>query len=559
MARKLFISFLGTTPYRQCTYTCQDNNWKSSPTCFIQQAALEQIEAKTWNKQDKVCIFLTKGENGSHQLNWDKDIDSRETRNGEKVPYKGLEQVLIDMHLPCSVEGIDLRDENDVWKVFDDVDKVIEKDDDLYIDLTHAFRYLPMLILVLSNYSKVLKGTHVRYLSYGNFEGSRQPGTAPIVDLLPLSLLQGWTLATSDFLNFGHPENLEDMIQTVKDTRRYKSDDIDRIDNLVNDLSTFTSERHLCKGSEIENGVNLNNIINGQREFKNEETDITPLIHLFELIKGSVQQRNTHVERVLDAVDWCYKKKLYQQAATLLQEGIVSYFCRRHGLKEEDILNNNKREIVNKAFFIRKQNTPRNKWIVDDKYLPFLEELVNDHLIAELATPFDELKSLRNAFNHAGFQNEKSNVDEDQIPVWCTLFRGKLLGEKDHLVTSKQRPRILLNLSNHPSEGWSKEQVLAGEAFGEIVDMHFPNIAGDLSIKGVKKKARKTAESILKTYSDADLTVHVMGEMTFTYHLVSLLKGCGIRCLASCTEREVEDLGNGRRITQFHFSQFREY
>ena len=53
--------------------------------------------------------------------------------------------------------------------------------------------------------------------------------------------------------------------------------------------------------------------------------------------------------------------------------------------------------------------------------------------------------------------------------------------------------------------------------------------------------------------------VHVMGEMTFTYNLVTALKEVGIVCLASTTERLVKMMPDGKKVSEFKFVQFREY
>lgn len=55
------------------------------------------------------------------------------------------------------------------------------------------------------------------------------------------------------------------------------------------------------------------------------------------------------------------------------------------------------------------------------------------------------------------------------------------------------------------------------------------------------------------------MAVHIMGEMTFTFRLVSKLKQKGIRCIASTTERDVREDAKGNKISTFRFVQFREY
>ncbi|WP_231999441.1 hypothetical protein [Prevotella melaninogenica] len=50
-----------------------------------------------------------------------------------------------------------------------------------------------------------------------------------------------------------------------------------------------------------------------------------------------------------------------------------------------------------------------------------------------------------------------------------------------------------------------------------------------------------------------------MGELTFCYYAVRLLKKAGIRCVASTTERIVEETEDHRKLVRFSFVQFREY
>ena len=50
-----------------------------------------------------------------------------------------------------------------------------------------------------------------------------------------------------------------------------------------------------------------------------------------------------------------------------------------------------------------------------------------------------------------------------------------------------------------------------------------------------------------------------MGEMTLTYKIVQRLKANDIVCLASSTDRIVEDVSDGEKLVKFDFVRFREY
>jgi len=120
---------------------------------------------------------------------------------------------------------------------------------------------------------------------------------------------------------------------------------------------------------------------------------------------------------------------------------------------------------------------------------------------------------------------------------------------------------MLINLSNHPSAQWPKEQLRAGRNFGEIIDLEFPVVdpAGDTAyIQFLAMECAENVKSILLHLSDPNSPVHVMGEPTLVYHIVQLLKKDGIICLASTTSRESVE-NDGFKTSKFTFCQFREY
>ncbi|MCR9290713.1 MAG: CRISPR-associated protein [Bacteroidetes bacterium] len=115
---------------------------------------------------------------------------------------------------------------------------------------------------------------------------------------------------------------------------------------------------------------------------------------------------------------------------------------------------------------------------------------------------------------------------------------------------------MLLNLSNHPSTRWTEEQMnTAIEQYSRIKDLFFPNIPPELGSEGLEELVDQYLQKIQKENPKA---VHLMGEMTFTYRLVTKLKEAGIPCIASTTNRIVEEK-DGKKIVQFQFVQFREY
>lgn len=119
---------------------------------------------------------------------------------------------------------------------------------------------------------------------------------------------------------------------------------------------------------------------------------------------------------------------------------------------------------------------------------------------------------------------------------------------------------MLVNYSNHPSLLWSKEQIQeANRQFGEIVDIPFPPVAPDTDEKDISHLAEMELTHISKIAPPSEAVVHIMGEMTLTYALVSLLKAAGYRCVASTTVREVYEEQPGKKTVIFQFVRFRNY
>lgn len=119
---------------------------------------------------------------------------------------------------------------------------------------------------------------------------------------------------------------------------------------------------------------------------------------------------------------------------------------------------------------------------------------------------------------------------------------------------------MLLNLSNHPSGTWPSRQMLAAQTeFGGVEDMAFPSIDPSAEAAEIRLLADEYCKAICEREDAADLTVHLMGEMTFCHQLILLLQKNGIPVVASTTRRNVLAEADGRKTVQFEFVKFRHY
>ncbi len=120
---------------------------------------------------------------------------------------------------------------------------------------------------------------------------------------------------------------------------------------------------------------------------------------------------------------------------------------------------------------------------------------------------------------------------------------------------------MLINLSNHPYAQWSDTQKQEARLFGDCVDLPFPLVEPMGDEKYIEALVDEYHNHILelRRQSNSEIVVHLMGEMTFVYGLLERLRQDNIRCIASTTERQTIDKGNGQKESQFEFSRFRNY
>ena len=118
---------------------------------------------------------------------------------------------------------------------------------------------------------------------------------------------------------------------------------------------------------------------------------------------------------------------------------------------------------------------------------------------------------------------------------------------------------MLVNFSNHPSAQWSEAQLSAAQAYGEVIDLPFPQINPSMSEKELQTLSSHYVDKILTMAEDHQVTVHIMGEMTFTFLVVTRLKELGIQCVSSTTERNTFMTDDGKKVSEFKFVRFRAY
>ena len=524
---------------------------------------IQQMVGGEWTKDDQIYIVLT--EDAKYE-NWTIDNDrTRKTKD-----YDGLKCVLERMHLSTPIKTIDIPDginEKELWEVFDKIYRVLEIGDELYFDLTHGFRYLPMMVLVLGNYAKFLKQTEVKSITYGNYETrDTKTNIAPIIDITPLAALQDWTNAAADYINHGDAKPLYSQAQDklyffLRNPNDNKAA-AQVLNNLCRNIAVYCDNLSFNRGMSIIEGKEGSQV-KSYLEIA-DASIIAPLQPLFDRIRTSVDRctKNSPANMIY-AAEICADQKNYQQAMTLLREGIISIICARHGIKQDD---NNKREAVVAAILKHLSSERTNKSdkdgskLTQGEYDRIIEDVYSDPLLSvELAEVLDKILTCRNDFNHAGMRSNREKVNSLREKIHDLISRSKMFLDGYKVQECSKRSSLLVNLSNHPYERWSEEQKEAAKEYGEVRDMPFPNIDPEEDTEQIRKTADEYISEVVGLSAEYAVTVHLMGEMSFVVYAVSRLSERGIRCICSTSERDVDDLGGGEKKVAFHFKRFRDY
>jgi CRISPR-associated Csx2 family protein len=394
------LSFLGTGNY---TPICHSFNDKSTdtPHKFIQEAILE-LFCGDWNENDSIIIFLTEK---ARSQNWNdrKDEKTNEIIAGLKNELDKLKE---DKKCNISIKDIDIKDgkdDDELWEIFNIIINNIDESDNIIFDITHAFRSIPMLSLIILNYAKFIKKIKIDKIVYAAFEAKIDDKTAPIFDLTPFVRLFDWTVAIDRFLDTGDAKRINELgtselIPKIAETKGKEGIDISKF---IKKLDEFTKAISTCRGPEIK-GL-IDNIKKLTPDAKKESGELLPLQPLFEKIEQKFDKMSSddHIQSGLSAVEWCHDNGLIQQGFTILRENFVNYVMMK---------------ILIKGDLRKKEDREEAEYLLNTRDIRICEEMLEI---------WRNMIDFRNSLNHAGWR--KCNPQDFDTALGKYIERAKAI------------------------------------------------------------------------------------------------------------------------------------
>jgi len=425
MAR-VYISFLGTTNYLDCYYYHETDPTQPEPAYpvrFVQEATILQ-NCKDWGPGDEIVIFTTRA---AEDANWldggHRKRDTGEALEGLQTRLQNLSRTGLQARFRnCPIP--DGHTEEQVWEIFQIVYESLGPGSEVVFDITHAFRSIPLLAIVVLQYAKIIRGVTLRGIYYGafevlgNFEKARQipleERRAPIVELTALNSLMDWSIATDRFIKSGDVKSAATLAKTgVPDVKGLHHPNVvsHAIRDLGKSLERFGKMLSTCRGPEITSAsLDLKNQVE-----KCRNVDLAkPFRPLFEMIRERLEAfSGDRLRDGLAAVRWCAEHNLIQQGFTILEEVLFSYVVARTG---GDPLDVRMRDIASQASAIisKKIIDSQTKWLSPARDNPDVTvqmiAAIQQH--RDFHKTVDRLRQLRNDLNHAGFCTNSISLDK---------------------------------------------------------------------------------------------------------------------------------------------------
>jgi len=280
------------------------------------------------------------------------------------------------------------KTQEEFWEMFSIINKEIDVSGKyIYLDITHGFRAIPLLVSTVVNLFSKVKGASVKGLFYGIFEAKDDKGRTPVVDLLPVLELNEWIEAFTLFKNYGDGDLLawliENKLSEFEPVQRKEMGKLNSLPKLLRKYSRavgFTALDYIPLSAGQVVGI------------INELKSLPISLQAVDLLRASINDmyqeiKEKHPEKWknhLQLVKWLFDKRRYSQATIALEECIFTYVLESIGIDPLDNLRKNLGSIF-------REDEKRNKFFT-----------------AELNSLFSKIRDLRNRTGHA-FMNMDSS------------------------------------------------------------------------------------------------------------------------------------------------------
>ncbi len=380
----LVVSFLGTGQYQETTYVWRGEAGERSCRTRFVPVALAHFFAPT-----QVLVLITPTAR-AHD-NW-------------RMLSSELAGLVEPVEIP---EG---RSSDELWMLFRILVDVVPPGEELLLDVTHAFRSLPLFAVTAALALRSLRGVRIAAILYGAYE-ARDPATdrTPLFDLMPLVDLMDWLSGLEALERYGDGRLLGERLTAIHAASwRGGSDERPRrLKGIGQKLSELTEAVWLNRPREALRtaGELVTSLDSAQEELARWALPVSLVAarirdRVAPLAASSPDELSSQQLRAqLALVRYCLEADLVLQAVTLAREWLVSWYLATAMTAERPRwLDLRTREQAERALNEGSQALRKGS--------PLASALVD----RELATLWDQLAQLRNDIAHCGMRRDAAGA-----------------------------------------------------------------------------------------------------------------------------------------------------
>lgn len=335
---KVLISFLGTggiddnRRYRTAEYRFSDGTTYTSS--FIADALADYYDINKiiligtvksmW--EEVYCKFCQKrGIPIDDDYSTELGVHCDEATHASELslPHKEkIEEALgVGSHVALINYGLDKTEIDNNAAVILGLEEYISNNDELFVDITHSFRSLPLYLMNLLIYLKDVsrKNINISHISYGMLDVSRELGYTPVVELNGIMDIHNWITGAFALSQFGNGYQIADLLS------QEDRDSATRIRN-------FSDEMNLNHLAGIRNQAQVLSGLRNKHYSPIPERIVPQTINNF---TANFQTDSCKSKFLFNVANWQFIHKNYSSSYISLLESILTYICEKIGFPSE--------------------------------------------------------------------------------------------------------------------------------------------------------------------------------------------------------------------------------
>jgi len=310
------ISFLGTSDYDPTVYEFPHR----METRFFLQALIASFE----RVPEKVSVLVT---------------EEAEAKN-----YHKLEAALRFSGFPTErLQPVRIpygSTPEELWAIFDQVINLIEPGEEVVFDITHSFRFIPVILLVIVLYLQTAKDVRLRELYYGVYREGL--AVSPVFRFSEFLDMLDWLKGAQALADFGDSQLLGRKLGEIQDRiRRAQKGEPAQLKKLGEALGSITEGLRFIRPQQV-----MTELAELVKEYGWEgkkraqlETELEQWAKPFTLLLDSILENYEGITQkslagYLSLIDWYRRPGYYAPALTLLRETFVTACVWRNGGEE---------------------------------------------------------------------------------------------------------------------------------------------------------------------------------------------------------------------------------